>query len=316
MSGRYRLRYRPDMRVPVRFFATRRMLEGALGDRSVEQALNAATLPGLVGHVAVMPDVHQGYGFPIGGVAATRFPEGVISPGGIGYDINCGVRLLSSVIPLEDAQPCLEDLVLALDRHCPSGVGVKGGRMLNSGELEQVCRQGAGWAVKQGFGEAVDLARTESVGCLEGADPAALSRQARERGQGQLGSLGAGNHFIEIDVVRTVFDPEDARRPLGCSKAAWSCRSTADRAGWVTRFARIPSRPSRRSCSVTTSNCLIASWSRHRWTHQKGRQYLAAMRCAANYAFANRHMLAVQARAAFDRGAFRPGGKRAPAPGL
>ena len=291
--------FRADMRVPVRFFATRRMLEDALGDRSVEQSINAATLPGLVGHVAVMPDVHQGYGFPIGGVAATRFPEGVISPGGIGYDINCGVRLMASVIPLEAGRPYLEDLALALERHCPSGVGVKGERLLNAGELEQVCRQGAGWVLKQGLCQAVDLARTESGGCLEGADPGALSRQARERGQGQLGSLGAGNHFIEIDVVDAIQDAKAAAafglfegclalqihsgsRGLGhqvCTDTVQSFQTAVQRYGIKL--------PDRELVSAPLDS-------------PEGRTYLAAMRCAANYAFANRQMLAVHAREAFE----------------
>src|SRR5512136_1625636 len=123
--------YRQDMRVPVRLFATRRMLEEVMRDKSLEQAVNAATLPGLVGHVIVMPDMHQGYGFPIGGVAATRFPDGVISPGGIGYDINCGVRLLGSQIHMEDAKPWLDDLATALNQYCPSGVGEGGAVHLN-----------------------------------------------------------------------------------------------------------------------------------------------------------------------------------------
>src|SRR5512138_603395 len=126
--------YRAEMMVPVRVFATRRMLEAALSDLSMEQAVNAATLPGVVGSVMVMPDVHQGYGFPIGGVAATRFPDGVISPGAIGYDINCGVRLLSSSVAFEDAEPYLEQLAGALDHYCPSGVGTKGGLKLTDAE--------------------------------------------------------------------------------------------------------------------------------------------------------------------------------------
>jgi tRNA-splicing ligase RtcB len=291
--------FRADMRVPVRFFATRRMLEDALGDRSVEQSINAATLPGLVGHVAVMPDVHQGYGFPIGGVAATRFPEGVISPGGIGYDINCGVRLMASVIPLEAGLPYLEDLALALERHCPSGVGVKGERLLNAGELEQVCRQGAGWVLKQGLCQAIDLARTESDGCLEGADPGALSRQARERGQGQLGSLGAGNHFIEIDVVDAIQDAKAAAafglfegclalqihsgsRGLGhqvCTDTVQSFQTAVQRYGIKL--------PDRELVSAPLDS-------------PEGRTYLAAMRCAANYAFVNRQVLAHYARKAFE----------------
>jgi tRNA-splicing ligase RtcB len=292
--------HRPDMRVPVRFFATRRMLEDALDDRSVEQALNAATLPGLVGRVAVMPDVHQGYGFPIGGVAATRYPEGVISPGGIGYDINCGVRLLASAIPLEAGKPCLADLTLALDHNCPSGVGVKGGRMLSAGELEQVCRQGAGWVLKQGLCEVVDLVRTESGGCLEGADPAALSRQARERGQSQLGSLGAGNHFIEIDVVEGVFDAKTAAA-FGLIEGCLALQIHSGSRGlghqvctdtvqvFQTAVMRYNIKlPDRELVSAPLDS-------------PEGKTYLSAMRCAANYAFANRQMLSVLARMAFEQ---------------
>src|SRR5512137_1683791 len=135
--------FRPDMRVPVRLFATRRMLEDVVKDKSLEQAVNAATLPGLVGHVIVMPDMHQGYGFPIGGVAATRLPDGVISPGGIGYDINCGVRLLASQIEADQVSDQLDTLANALNQRCPTGVGEKGTVKLTESELESVCREGA-----------------------------------------------------------------------------------------------------------------------------------------------------------------------------
>ena len=135
--------FRHDMRVPVRVFASRRLLENALGDKSIEQAVNAATLPGLVGRVVVMPDVHQGYGFPIGGVAATRYPEGVISPGGIGYDINCGVRLLATTLEAGEAEPYFKDLIRALDEYCPSGVGAEGGMRLSEAELDQAFSQSA-----------------------------------------------------------------------------------------------------------------------------------------------------------------------------
>src|SRR4030065_633190 len=198
--------YRPDMRVPVRLFATRRLLQDVVKDKSLEQAVNAATLPGLVGNVIVMPDMHQGYGFPIGGVAATRLPDGVISPGGIGYDINCGVRLLGSQISLESASPHLDTLATALNHYCPSGVGEKGAVRVTEIELEAVCRQGSRWALKQGFASEADLRRTEESGCVEGADPGKVSVRARESGRPQLGSLGAGNHFIEIDLVEQIFD--------------------------------------------------------------------------------------------------------------
>src|SRR5512135_1280541 len=142
---------RGDMRVPVLLFATRELLEAAFDDKSIEQAINAATLPGLVGKVIVMPDMHQGYGFPIGGVAATRYPDGVISPGAIGYDINCGVRLLGSAIEYEAIRNHLGDLATALNQHCPSGVGSEGAVKLNESELNQVCEIGSKWAQKKGY---------------------------------------------------------------------------------------------------------------------------------------------------------------------
>ena len=159
--------HRQDMRVPVRIIATRKLIEDSLDDLSLEQAVNASTLPGLVGRVVVMPDMHQGYGFPIGGVAATRFPEGVISPGAIGYDINCGVRLYASSIDYEEAEPFLADLAAALDRHCPSGVGTKGNFHVNESELAEVCRQGSNWALRKGYASAEDLRRREVERCAE-----------------------------------------------------------------------------------------------------------------------------------------------------
>ena len=193
--------YRSDMRVPVRIFATRKLLEAAFVDKSLEQAVNAATLPGLVGRVVVMPDMHQGYGFPIGGVAATEFPHGVVSPGAIGYDINCGVRLLGSSIDYDAAQNQLDDLASALNENCPSGVGSKGAVRLTIAELDQVCREGARWAQKKGWASEQDMRRTEEGGRLAEADPDQVSKRAKERCREQLGTLGAGNHFIEIDIV-------------------------------------------------------------------------------------------------------------------
>jgi len=156
--------YRPDMRVPVRIFASEELLKDVTRDKSLEQAINATTLPGLVGSVMVMPDMHQGYGFPIGGVAATRYPEGVISPGGIGYDINCGVRLLGSRMPYEEVKPLIKELAYALNQHCPSGVGIGGRQRLSSKETERVCREGSRWAKNAGFASENDLRRTEQGG--------------------------------------------------------------------------------------------------------------------------------------------------------
>ena len=198
--------FRADMRAPVRVFASARLLEGALRDKSLEQAVNTSTLPGLLGWVSVMPDVHQGYGFPIGGVAATDVETGVVSPGGIGYDINCGVRLMASLLPAEEAEDDLSALVNLIDRLCPSGLGEKGRIRLRDAELDDVCLHGSRWALKNGYADAADVEHTEDQGCMEDADPGAVGSRARERGLSQLGTLGSGNHFIEIQIVEEIFD--------------------------------------------------------------------------------------------------------------
>ncbi|MCJ7623467.1 MAG: RtcB family protein, partial [Anaerolineaceae bacterium] len=291
--------FRKTMNVPVRFFSTRKLLESAAKDRSLEQAVNAAALPGLVGEVKVMPDVHQGYGFPIGGVAASAYPDGVISPGGIGYDINCGVRLLASSIPKEVAEPLLEELVIEVNRKCPSGVGVKGSINLSGKELDDVCRLGAKWVQKRGMASEEDIRRTESFGQLEGADPGKMSPRARERGRPQLGTLGAGNHFLEAGYVEQIFDPQAAEimglkedsitfmvhsgsRGLGhqvCSDYVKKFQNAVRRYG-----INLPDREL--VCAPLDS--------------EEGMDYLAGMHAAANYAFANRQVLAHYVRQAFE----------------
>jgi len=196
--------YRSDMRVPARIYADDDLLEAALGDRSVEQLINTATLPGVVRYTLALPDIHQGYGPPIGGVIATKRPDGVISPGAVGYDINCGVRLLVSNLEAEAVAPYVESLIGALFRNVPSGYGKRGGHGsigLSSRQMDQVLERGAAWAVSQGYGSRDDLVRTEEQGGMPGADPGAVSRRAKERGATQLGTLGSGNHFVEIQVV-------------------------------------------------------------------------------------------------------------------
>jgi tRNA-splicing ligase RtcB len=292
--------YRPDMRVPVRLFTTRRMLEDVMKDKSLEQAVNAATLPGLVGHVIVMPDMHQGYGFPIGGVAATRLPDGVISPGGIGYDINCGVRLLSSRISFEDARSHLDDLATTLNQYCPSGVGGGGAVHTSETELIAVCRQGSRWALKQGFASEADLRRTEESGCVEGADPDKVSVRARQRGRPQLGSLGAGNHFIEIDLVEQVFDPQAASimgLEVGILAVQIHCGSRGFGHQICTDYVeKFQVAVKRYGIHLVDRELVCAPLD-----SPEGQDYLGAMRCAANYAFANRQILAHSARKAFEQ---------------
>lgn len=291
--------HRGDMQTAVRIIADDTLLEDALGDLSVEQATNVASLPGLAGRVVVMPDVHQGYGMPIGGVMAARMDEGMISPGAVGYDINCGVRLLSSSIIFEEAEEKLADLATALYRNCPSGVGEKGSVPLSVVELDRVCREGARWALRKGYAGKSDVDRTEEEGCLEGADPQQVSARAKERGRGQLGTLGAGNHFLEVDVVERIFDAPAAAvmglhegnlalqihcgsRGFGhqiCTDYVQSFQSAVKRYG-----IRLPDREL--VCAPFES--------------AEGKAYLAAMKAAANFAFANRQVLAFHARRSFE----------------
>jgi len=291
--------FRSDMRVPVRVFATKRLLENVMSDRSLEQAVNSSTLPGLVRYVLVMPDMHQGYGFPIGGVAATRYPEGVISPGGIGYDINCGVRLLGSRIRFQEAEQSLDDLATTLNSYCPSGVGKKGSLRISEKELNRVCRDGAKWTLRAGYASQADLDRTEENGCLQGADPTKVSPRAKQRGRPQLGTLGAGNHFIEVDVVDQIYYPEAAEImglsegflvvQIHCGSRGFGHQICTDYVkdfqGAVRRYGiKLPDREL--VCAPLDS--------------PEGVNYLGAMRCAANYAFANRQVLAHHVRRAFE----------------
>ncbi|PJH74409.1 MAG: RNA-splicing ligase RtcB [Anaerolineae bacterium CG_4_9_14_0_8_um_filter_58_9] len=291
--------FRADMRVPVRIFATQELLEQIMDDKSLEQAVNAATLPGLVGNVVIMPDMHQGYGFPIGAVAATEFPRGVISPGGIGYDVNCGIRLLASSIELEAALPHLDALATLLNKYCPSGVGVKGVVRVNVPELERVLREGSRWALKNGYASEQDLARTEEGGCLEGAYPAKVSDRAKQRGRQQIGSVGAGNHFVEVDVVESIFDSETAAvfgLRTGCLAVQIHCGSRGLGHQVCTDYVQsFQSAVQRYGIELPDRELVCAPMD-----SPEGQAYLGAMRAAANFAFANRQLLAHSARRAFE----------------
>lgn len=291
--------YRQDMVVPVRIFATRQLLEQIADDKSLEQAVNSATLPGLAGPVVVMPDMHQGYGFPIGAVAATRYPDGVVSPGGIGYDINCGVRLLGSQIDFESAKDQISDLATMINQNCPSGVGKKGHIHLTEKELDEVCRQGSRWALKQGYATQADLQRTEEGGCLADAQPEEVSKRAKQRGLHQVGTLGAGNHFIEVDVVDHIYD-QQAAQAMGLREGFLVVQIHSGSRGfghqictdYVKEFQSVIHRygiklPDRELVCAPMDGA-------------EGRSYLGAMRSAANYAFVNRQVLAHYARKSFE----------------
>ncbi len=290
---------RPDMRVPVRLFATRELLEQIIDDKSLEQAVNAATLPGLVGHVIVMPDMHQGYGFPIGGVAATEYPHGVISPGAIGYDINCGVRLLASSIDFESVREEMDTLATLLNKYCPSGVGKAGALKLSVKELDQVLRGGSRWALKNGYASEADLARTEEAGSVEGADPERVSERAKTRGREQIGSLGAGNHFIEVDVVEQIFH-EEAANTMGLYQGYLvvqiHCGSRGLGHQVCTDYVQSFQNAVRKYGIDLPDRELVCA----PMDSPEGQAYIGAMRAAANFAFANRQLLAHSARRAFE----------------
>ena len=291
--------FRVDMRVPVRIFATRTLLEHIASDKSLEQAVNAATLPGLVGSIVVMPDMHQGYGFPIGGVAATEFPSGVVSPGGIGYDINCGVRLLATSLQAEAAAPFMNTLATLLNQYCPSGVGKEGVVNLNLPELERLLREGSRWAFENGYATESDLTRTEESGCVEGANPAKVSDRAKTRGRAQIGSLGAGNHFIEVDWVEAVLDQATASSfglREGCLVVQIHCGSRGLGHQVCTDYVQdFQAAVSRYGIDLPDRELVCAPMD-----SPEGQAYLGAMRAAANFAFANRQLLAHSARRAFE----------------
>ena len=290
---------RAGMQVPARLMADPEILAAAAADRSLEQLVNTACLPGIVKYAVAMPDVHQGYGFPIGGVAATAAPDGVISPGGVGYDINCGVRLLGTQLRREDVMPCLDNLAASLYAHCPSGVGRGGALRLKPRDLRQVLEKGARWALQSGLATESDLERSEGGGSLSGADAGCVSERALERGRDQVGTLGAGNHFIELDVVSEVFEAEAADRmglapetvvvQIHCGSRGLGHQVCTD---YVKRFQKtlhtyglhLPDREL--VCAPLNS--------------PEGREYLAAMTAAANYAFANRQVLTHGIRLSFE----------------
>src|SRR5204863_1403434 len=196
--------YVPGMRVPGLIFADDALMETMASDQAVEQVANVATLPGIVGHSIAMPDIHWGYGFPIGGVAATRISDGVISPGGVGFDINCGVRLISTPLYHEEIKSNLKELLYQMYRDIPAGAGKGSEKKLSPDDQTGVLQKGAAHAVRLGYGTEKDLDTIESRGALPGADESKVSYHARQRGMGQLGTLGSGNHFLEVQIISAI----------------------------------------------------------------------------------------------------------------
>ncbi len=284
--------WRSDMRVPVRVYADEALLQPMLEGEAMLQLVNVATLPGVVDRVYGMPDMHEGYGFPVGGVAATRLPDGVVSPGGVGFDINCGVRLMALPLTRTELGARLEAFVHQLSRSIPSGTGRGGEWRLNESELDAVLTGGSSQLVRAfGLGVDDDATNTESNGRLDGADPSKVSKRAKDRGRGQLGSLGAGNHFVEVQVVESITDPS-AARAFGLRKDQLTVLIHTGSRGFghqvCTDYVKLMDTrleangitlPDRQlSCAPVNS--------------PEGRDYMAAMACAANYAWSNRQRIA------------------------
>ena len=288
------------MNVPGRIFMSDRMAEEMREAQALQQVANVAALPGILKASMAMPDMHWGYGFPIGGVAAFDWDNGVISPGGVGYDINCGVRLAGTGLEKNEIRPVVDKLVNALFQNIPTGVGSTGSLKLSIKEEIKVLRQGGRWAVHQGFGESSDVERTEDGGCMTEADPSVISERALQRGVKQLGTLGSGNHFLEVGVVDEIFDATTARvfglfqdqvtvllhsgsRGLGYQVCDDSLAFMAKHV--KTLGIQLPDR--QLACAMIPSAA--------------GQRYFAAMACAANYAWANRQILLHRARETFQQ---------------
>ncbi len=287
------------MRVPGLIYTDTRTLPDIEKDQSAEQVYNVAHLPGIIGRSLAMPDVHWGYGFPIGGVAAFDLDEGVVSPGGVGYDINCGVRLALTGLDREAVLPRIRELIDFLFVRIPGGVGSRGGIRLNRNEMSQVLKTGAAWAVRQGMAEESDLERIEEHGALEGADPSVISDRAFERGKDQLGTLGSGNHFLELGFIEQIFDEKTAAE-WGIFKGQVTVMVHSGSRGFGYQVCDDFLARMVKSVRVERIELPDRQLACTRLNTSLAKEYLAAMACAANYAFANRQILMHFARTAWE----------------
>ncbi|MFW6135014.1 MAG: RtcB family protein [Elusimicrobiota bacterium] len=292
--------FRPGMLVNGRIYASEGLMKQIIKDQAPDQVANVAFLPGIVGYSLAMPDIHWGYGFPIGGVAATRVEDGVISPGGVGFDINCGVRLIRSNLRLQDVRDRMNLIVENLYKKIPSGVGSEGSIKLNSQEMKKVLENGAQWSVQKGFGVKNDITYTEENGKMDQADPDIISSRAMQRGYSQLGTLGSGNHFLEVQVIDQIYQPDIARQ-MGLEKGMVTLLIHTGSRGFghqvctdhlsimqkaVQRYhIRIPDR--QLACAPVNS--------------PEGKKYYQAMCCAANFAWANRQCITHWVREIFHQ---------------
>lgn len=293
--------YKPGMRVPGLIYADRELLEHILLEQTLEQVANVAHLPGIVGNSMAMPDIHWGYGFPIGGVAAMEMKDGVISPGGVGFDINCGVRIMRTNLTVKEVMPKIKELVDAFYNNVPSGLGSKGKIKLRPSEIDKVLIKGSRWAIENGYGLLEDLESTEENGEMAGADPSLVSSRAKERGIPQLGTLGSGNHFLEVAVVDHIFEP-DIAAVMGINQT-----------GQVVLLVHCGSRGLGHQIASDYIKVMITAMKKYGINvpdrqlacspinSPEGRNYLSAMKCAANYAWANRQCITHWVREAFCR---------------
>jgi tRNA-splicing ligase RtcB len=293
--------YKAGMRVPGLIYADQAMLALIREEQAPEQVANVAFLPGIIGRSMAMPDIHWGYGFPIGGVAATSMKDGVVSPGGVGYDINCGVRLLRTNLTEAEVKPRISALVNALFNHVPSGLGSEGKIRLSDRDLRDVLEKGAQWAVSHGYGLSDDLEVTEEGGAMKGANPDKVSDRAKKRGIPQSGTLGSGNHFLEVQVVREIYD-EAAARTMGIEgigQVLLLIHTGSRGLGYQVcdDYLRVMEGAVRRYGIVLPDRELACA----PLDSPEARDYLAAMACAANYAWANRQCIAHWSREAFSR---------------
>jgi tRNA-splicing ligase RtcB len=288
------------MRTDALIYADAELMEHIVKDLSIEQAMNVAFLPGIVGRSLAMPDIHQGYGFPIGGVAATDYKKGVVSPGGVGFDINCGVRLLASNLQREEVSTKLRELVNQLFRDVPSGTGSEGHVPCSYDDLNRALERGAAWAVERGYGEADDVTFCEESGAMDGAEPARVSDRAKQRGRSQIGTLGSGNHFLEVQYVQQVFEPEVAERfglREGQVVVLIHCGSRGLGHQVCTDYLKTMNEAMRRH-GIDLPDRQLACVPIH---SAEGESYLGAMAASANFAWANRQAITHFTRNSFTK---------------
>ncbi len=293
--------YKSGMRTEGIIYATESMIAQIRQDQAAEQVANVAFLPGIVGPSMAMPDIHWGYGFPIGGVAAMSYDEGVVSPGGVGYDINCGVRLLRTDLTLADVEGKIRDLADQLYLNIPAGVGGEGNLRVDENELKQVMRKGAKWMIEHGIGWPEDLEVSEEGGCLASGSPDVVSKEAIKRGRPQLGTLGAGNHFLEIQAVDEIYDRDTAEVFGITGEGQITVMIHTGSRGFGHQICEDSLHVMQRAVAKYAIDLPDRQLACAPVTSEEGQEYLAAMACAANFAWANRQAIAHWVRESFER---------------